>query len=415
MSKAWLAPLLGDTALPAAAFQGNPKEAVWLPNEAVAKAWMEYVKTGAVSDTTPPPAPTNVQRVGQGRTGREITWDAEADFESGIRGFIVLRDGQGTGEGAADAGRQIRPAVVPEHDVSRHAGAAAAGDALPGRLGQGRCQAHLRRHHREQRGAEVGAGRRVTPAKRERGPLTIILTGRSRGRCWRTTCPAISMEGLLNGRGDLDDNIRMLKNTGAKFIGRSLCLWGGEANLLRNLERAKQQIPKVHAADPEMILQACIFEIVTTQVEQVPVPDWAFVALGRPVEKRNFRYADMLYPDGRRKDQWGRDASVPDVSRPETKLWFYFLAASYIDLGIEAIHFGQAEMMNGNDRDLAHYSRGARPGPGLRGQARPPAHGAVRRPRPQRRPGARRASCSWTSTRSRCGSRRSPTSRRRRS
>jgi hypothetical protein len=36
---------------------------------------------------------------------------------------------------------------------------------------------------------------------------------------------SVSMEGLLNGRGDLDDNIRMLKSTGAKFIGRSLCLW----------------------------------------------------------------------------------------------------------------------------------------------------------------------------------------------
>ena len=61
---------------------------------------------------------------------------------------------------------------------------------------------------------------------------------------------SISMEGLLNGRGDLDDNIRMLKSTGAKFVGRSLCLWGGEANLLQNLERAKQQVPKVHEADP---------------------------------------------------------------------------------------------------------------------------------------------------------------------
>jgi hypothetical protein len=43
------------------------------------------------------------------------------------------------------------------------------------------------------------------------------------------------------------------------------------------------------------------------------------------------------------------------VSQPETKLWFYFLAASFIDLGIEAIHLGQTELMNGNDRDLAHY------------------------------------------------------------
>src|SRR5437763_15059824 len=70
---------------------------------------------------------------------------------------------------------------------------------------------------------------------------------------------SITMEGLLNGRGDLDDNIRMLKGMGAKFVGRALCLWAGEANLLRNLERAKEQTPKVHAADPEMILQACIF------------------------------------------------------------------------------------------------------------------------------------------------------------
>jgi hypothetical protein len=167
---------------------------------------------------------------------------------------------------------------------------------------------------------------------------------------------AISMEGLLNGRGDLDDNIRMLKATGAKFIGRSLCLWTREANLLCNLKRAKELLPKVHAAAPDMILQACIFESVSTQVEQVPVPDWAFKALGLPVEKRNFRYADMLYLDGRRRNQWGRNASVPDVSRPETKLWFYFLAASYIDLGFEAIHIGQAELMYGNDRTLEHWS-----------------------------------------------------------
>ncbi len=60
----------------------------------VAKAWMEYVKTGAVSDTTPPPAPFNVKATYQAETGVEITWNAEADLESGIRGFLVLRDGQ---------------------------------------------------------------------------------------------------------------------------------------------------------------------------------------------------------------------------------------------------------------------------------------------------------------------------------
>src|SRR3954452_15596851 len=81
---------------------------------------------------------------------------------------------------------------------------------------------------------------------------------------------SITMEGLLTGRGDLDDNIRMLKHTGAKFAGRALCLWGNEANFPKNLERARLDAPKLHAADPEMVLQACVFEIVTQQVEQIP-------------------------------------------------------------------------------------------------------------------------------------------------
>jgi hypothetical protein len=168
---------------------------------------------------------------------------------------------------------------------------------------------------------------------------------------------SISMEGLLNGRGDLSDNVRMLTSAGAKYIGRSICLWGGEAKLLQNFERARMQLPQVRAADPEMILEACIFEIVTTEAEQVTVPDWAFAALGLPVVKRTFRYEAMLYPAAQRTRSWGRGAGVPDVSQTETQLWFYFLAASYIDLGFEGIHWGQMEIMNQNDPHLDHYAR----------------------------------------------------------
>jgi hypothetical protein len=92
-SKAWLAPLFGNEAKPAAEFKGNANEAVWLPNEAVAKAWMEYVKSGTVSDATPPPAPFDIKVSPKGDRGTEITWNANADFESGIQQFIVLRDG----------------------------------------------------------------------------------------------------------------------------------------------------------------------------------------------------------------------------------------------------------------------------------------------------------------------------------
>lgn len=91
MSKegAWLAPLLGTEAVPAAKFTGEVAKAVWLPDEAAAKAWMQYVKDTAVTDTTPPPAPKNVRI-----EGGELKWDAEADLESGAGHFIVERDGK---------------------------------------------------------------------------------------------------------------------------------------------------------------------------------------------------------------------------------------------------------------------------------------------------------------------------------
>ena len=83
--KAWLAPLLGQTAVPAAAFKGDRNKAVWLPNKTVAQQWMQYTLDTKVIDTTPPPAPKNVKW-----TGRTLSWTAEADLESGISHFIIM-------------------------------------------------------------------------------------------------------------------------------------------------------------------------------------------------------------------------------------------------------------------------------------------------------------------------------------
>jgi len=94
MKQAWLAELFGDEVQPAAKFAGDPKQAVWLPNERVAKAWLEYVRIGGIADTTPPPAPTNVTATRTATGAVELTWDAAADFESGVQSFIIQRDGK---------------------------------------------------------------------------------------------------------------------------------------------------------------------------------------------------------------------------------------------------------------------------------------------------------------------------------
>lgn len=87
--KTWLASPTGFKAVPAAKFDGDPLKAGWLPNETLARGWMQYVKDTNVTDTTPPTAPTNL-RV----NGNALSWDAEADLESGLAHFIIERDGK---------------------------------------------------------------------------------------------------------------------------------------------------------------------------------------------------------------------------------------------------------------------------------------------------------------------------------
>jgi hypothetical protein len=166
---------------------------------------------------------------------------------------------------------------------------------------------------------------------------------------------SITMQNLLTGQGNLEDNIRMIKHIGAKFIGRALCLWNAENNFSNNVQRAREIAPQVVAAVPDIILEACVFETVSPRVNEIAIPARVLTAFGLPVEERNFIYTNMSYPEGQRRSM-GRNAQVPDESRMETQLWFYYQAITYIDIGCEAIHFGQVEIMNKNDPNNDHWA-----------------------------------------------------------
>ena len=79
----------------AAEFKGDKTKAVWLPSKMVARVWLNFVKTGAVDDTTPPPAPTDI-KIDQ--SSGTISWKAKIDYESGLRAFIIERDGKQIGQ-----------------------------------------------------------------------------------------------------------------------------------------------------------------------------------------------------------------------------------------------------------------------------------------------------------------------------
>lgn len=147
----------------------------------------------------------------------------------------------------------------------------------------------------------------------------------------------------------LADDVRMLTSIGAKFIGRAAGVSQTPDDDV-HFARAAEVARKIHAADPQIILQAAIFEAVHEGVGRIPVPGWVFEEFGLPVEDRTFRYDAMLFPDGRHVGQWGAGGSVPDIRRLETQMWFFYRARRYIDAGFEAFHFGQVHLYGSMDR-----------------------------------------------------------------
>ncbi len=94
----WLSNLSGDKPVPAADYKGLENESVWLPNTKFAALWEEYIRVGSTSDTTPPPSPKQVGQKPKADGTIELTWDAAADFESGLKYFIIRRDGKVIGQ-----------------------------------------------------------------------------------------------------------------------------------------------------------------------------------------------------------------------------------------------------------------------------------------------------------------------------
>ena len=83
------------------------------------------MKNGTLGDSTPPSAPFDLKVLAKPDRGNEIPWDAEADFESGIGGFIILRDGRGLARLPTAPQNQVyggAGAALPRDLLSRHTG-----------------------------------------------------------------------------------------------------------------------------------------------------------------------------------------------------------------------------------------------------------------------------------------------------
>jgi len=150
--------------------------------------------------------------------------------------------------------------------------------------------------------------------------------------------------------------LRFIDNTGVKLIGRAAMIWANFEDDEIMFKYAGEMAKAVHDQDPEIILQAGIFETTAESVNDIPIPDWVYSAFDMPAEKRNFSYEKMLYPDGRYLNNWGEGKSVPDITNVETQLFFFYRAQRYIELGYESIHLGQVKMMGERDEQYKAWN-----------------------------------------------------------
>ncbi len=147
----------------------------------------------------------------------------------------------------------------------------------------------------------------------------------------------------------LDDDIRVILRAGIKFLGRASGIWKAEMPDEEHFARSRAAAEKIHAADPEIILQACIFETVYREdLASVKIPARVFEAFGLEPEDRCFSYDDcVLNPGGH----------MPDISKTETQMWFYYRGIRYIDCGYEAFHMGQIHLYTARDRGYRAIGR----------------------------------------------------------
>ena len=158
----------------------------------------------------------------------------------------------------------------------------------------------------------------------------------------------------------LEDDLRVIARLGVKFLGRASGVWGATGNDELHFARSKALADRVHEQDPEIILQACVFEYITPMMDCEKIPAYVFEAFGKPAEDRCFSWdlARMLPEDGEPDCEYGDDmplwarGATPDLNRDEARMWFYYRATKYIDCGYEALHMGQVHLYTAEDRGM---------------------------------------------------------------
>ena len=128
---------------------------------------------------------------------------------------------------------------------------------------------------------------------------------------------SVTAAGLFESE-TLEDDLRAIKEMGAKFLGRASGIWYMVMDDEEHFRLSRELAEKVHEADSRMILQSCVFEWIAQKIEEVKIPAYVFEAFGMEPEDRTFRLADTLFIDEssgyiEKRDDPRKNGGIPDL------------------------------------------------------------------------------------------------------
>ncbi len=104
------------------------------------------------------------------------------------------------------------------------------------------------------------------------------------------------------------------------------------------------------------MIEAGIFEAITTDVDRIPIPEWVLLAFADDPEVKQIKrrrgkaaYFNAASMRNTGHPNWSEHTWVPDINRIHTRLWFYYLSTIFIDMGCHSIHFGWFELITEHD------------------------------------------------------------------
>ena len=158
-------------------------------------------------------------------------------------------------------------------------------------------------------------------------------------------------------KDETKETVRFILSVGAKYILRAAGQWYPDSSFENSFDDIKTTLSTAHATDPDIIFEACIFEVSNPGMGTIQIPPSVFEAFGLKPENRCFDHERTVFSDGYGVDYWEKGHHIPDITTTEMQMFVYYRACKYIDAGFEALHLGQVLLTGKNDPKNTVYTK----------------------------------------------------------